>query len=346
MMSPSPSPSQGLPRAFTLVEMLVVVGIILVVVTLSLPSMLSARRASQVGVGAAQMKSLNDMLINRAMERKGKMLTLGDSQAGADSTLTQTFGYGSATRFTGEGFAAYWVSYLIARDPSGGIKQEMAQSPADGEVLHSAAAASGGGDILVPGSFYYSPTMFNSWHEYDFNAKSTTGCCPSSYGAIYRGDCCDPMHNCSPMPCGVGLVLLEEITFPDAKVVLFERSDFMLTSRSQTDGSSGKAKSRPLPPSWNNPKARPHVSLADGSVATVSISVLTQDAAESAKNDPELDAVPVDLFAAPDSYPAVGLNGNCVLDLTTDRTDGLYPYFFAGTRYGARGRDLTPDARK
>ncbi len=329
-------------RGFTLVEMLVVLGIILLVVSISLPAIMSARKSSQVGVGAAQMKSLNDMLINRAMERKGRFLTV-ESDAQTAANAAYFFGFDHWSRFTGEGFAAYWYSYLLATDPGGGLKVETAMSPADGEVLGTRAAGGDHGQKLFPASYYYSPTMFSSWHEYDFTTTSNK-CCPSEYGAMYRGDCCDPMHNCAKVPCGIGVASLEEITFPDSKVILFDRADFMTPTRSQSDG--GKGKDRPLPPAWNNPKAKPHVALADGSVSTVSVTGLTQKAAESMKNDPQLEMVPVDLFAVPDSMPIVPFHGTAVLDLNTTSTDGLYPYFFAGTRYGSRGRDLTPDSRK
>ena len=338
-----PTTERASRGGFTLVEMLVVVGIILLVVTLSLPSIISARRSSQVAVGTAQMKSLNDMLTSMALDHKGRMLTPVDHIGGADSNLTQGFGYLKESRFTGEGFAVYWVSYLLAGDPTGGIKPEMGVSPADGELQHALDGVKAG-NYLIPGSFYYSPTMFSSWHEYDFTGKDG-GCCPSQYGPMYRGDCCDPKNNCAKVACGVGAAFLQEITFPDSKVVLYERADFMQTSRAQTGG-NGKPQNRSLSPAWNNPKARPHVALADGSVAIANMSVLTQAASASMNENTTLDMVPVDLFAAPDTFPAVQPNGCAAMDIDPTSADGLLPYFFAGTRYGAHGRDLVPDARK
>ncbi|MCC6426820.1 MAG: hypothetical protein IT435_08355 [Phycisphaerales bacterium] len=219
----------------------------------------------------------------------------------------------------------------------------MGVSPADGEIVGLKANCPPGGDFLMPASFYYSAAMFNSWSEYDFTATSNP-CCPSPYGPMYRGDCCDPLKNCEPVACGVGSAQMEQITFPDSKVVLAERADFMKPSRSQSLG-NGKTKDRPLPPAWNNPRSKPHTAMADGSVATANMTILTLAAADSIKNDAGLAMVPVDLFAAPDRLHSVGHDGYAVIDLTGE-TDDLYPYFFAGTRYGVRGRDLNNEARK
>ncbi|MCG3124286.1 MAG: hypothetical protein GIKADHBN_02743 [Phycisphaerales bacterium] len=330
-------------RGFTLVEMLVVVGIILTVVTLLLPAVVTARRSSQVAVGAAQLKSLNDLLMNRAMDRKGKLLNISDiTESGSSETSQLQFGYYRKSRFAGEGFAAYWCSTLAEAEHGTGLKADMAFSPADGEFRAAYARLDGRGGLFYPSSFFYSPTMFCDWKEYDFTHRDG-GCCPSEYGPMYRGDCCDP-RTCEKVPCGTGMAMMEQITFPDAKVVLFERADFMQTSRSQIN-SGGKAISRPLSPAWNNPRARPHVATADGAVSTIDIMALTQAAAQSAKDDPQIGVVPVDLFEAPDSFPVVeGPASSFALDLPDG--DGLFPYFFAGTRYGVRGRDLTPESRK
>jgi hypothetical protein len=59
------------------------------------------------------------------------------------------------------------------------------------------------------------------------------------------------------------------------------------------------------------------------------------------QNDPALALLPVDLLRVPDGLPPfkIGTSG-VAIDQGAGPADGLYPMFFAATRYGLKGRDL------
>jgi hypothetical protein len=126
---------------------------------------------------------------------------------------------------------------------------------------------------------------------------------------------------------------VDSVVSPSAKVLLFERADF--TQRKRITIQNEDAIVRPFPPAWNNPRAFVHVGTVDGSVSKADIGDLTRRAAEALQDDPALTFLPVDLLAVPDQLQRGVINTH-----SGANTDGLYPMFFAATRYGLRGRDL------
>jgi prepilin-type N-terminal cleavage/methylation domain-containing protein len=314
-------------RGFTLVEMLVVVGIILLVVGLLLPGLISSRKSAQVAVGAANLRSLSGMLISYGNEAKGQWYNpMATSGKGVK-------GYGRTPPFASEGFQAYWYSFM--RDWSGkpGFAEEFL-SPADGEhigLVRNAGDTAHSELLIFPGSFYYSPTFFKKRDVF------VTDECKIPYRCF-----ADPIP---PVTIGSWYINgVQDVSFPSSKVMLYVRADFTKPTRPGIPTPGKPGKSQAIPPSFNNPRANPHVAAVDGSVSTVLINDLTVAAAEGLEKD-DWSYVPVDLLNVPDSMPRLTLTSeksyaHGPIDLLSPFVDGQYAYFFGGTRDGLRGRDL------
>lgn len=315
-------------RGFSLIELLVVIGIIALLMGLLLPGLASARRTAAQTAGIANLRSMTGVQFVWIGDRRGEFYNPFVRQ----SVLTNHgFGYYENNRYNTDGFAAYWYSFMNRADEAGTLPLEAFASPADGDVIRMHRTKSGSDERLLPGSFYYSPTMWRDPRLYDLTRRPST--CPS-YGPEYRDDCCGG-DEC-PLACALPAInTIDGVAHPSSKVLLFERADFSQKKRVTISGEQSIP--RPLPPAWNNPRAFVHVATADGSVSKADISDLTRRAAEALRDDPALALLPVDLLAVPDHMPM----GASPLDLRGQHSrDGLHPMFFAATRYGLRGRDL------
>jgi hypothetical protein len=138
---------------------------------------------------------------------------------------------------------------------------------------------------------------------------------------------------------------IDDVLFPQSKVVIWERSDFTRESRTMSDWSGwvgtglGTVKKRPT---WNNPGATVYVATADGSVSPVQMgNALYGRISNDNDNDAEREAFrPTDLW----NIPTFGLNfygmGQDGLENGSPEDPGLYPAFFWATKNGVRGRDI------
>lgn len=334
-------------HAFTLVELLVVIGIIAILAGIMLPSLGTARRTATRTVGMANLRSMGQLHFVHVGERRGDFYNplfdwakksaehpYGAPLDGRGDSATSKFAsftYAVDDRFITEGFAAYWYAFMGEVDRGSGLGEEAGVSPADSEAMSALRNMPASRDGLNPGSFYYSPVFWKRQELYQCTQCSQCAICPNPYGVEYRPNfCCNK-------PEVLAMNNISDVSLPSSKVMLWERADFSQNKRVLMDGSSNSAQNRA--PAWNNPRARPYVQTVDGSVTQADMAELTQAAAKRSDKD-RLEFLPIDLFRAPDAMPLVSTSSNAVIDLPL-AGDGLYPYFFAATRYGLKGRDLT-----
>ncbi len=318
--------------AFTLIELMVVVAIIGLLVAIALPALSGARKSAALAVSQANLRSMHNVLASWSANNKSEFYNPFSDQRKENNL---GFNYWEHNRYRTEGLAAYWFSYINGASEANTLGVETFLSPADGDAVrqYKDRGPVQDGEVFA-GSYYYSPTMWKDPAMYDFQRRPQS--CPG-YGPEYRMDCCvGPDH---PLKCAApSHNSLDATAFPSAKVIVFERADFGQKSRVQISGT--QSVTRPVCPAWNNPRAKPSVATMDGSVTKADIGDLTRRAADALRNDPMLNFLPVDLLSAPDSLPRVHLpSGSAVID-GPFQGDGLYPMFFAATRYGIKGRDL------
>jgi prepilin-type N-terminal cleavage/methylation domain-containing protein/prepilin-type processing-associated H-X9-DG protein len=116
---------------FTLVELLVVIGIIALLISMLLPALNKAREAGQAAQCLSNLKQINMAFIMFANENKGNLPQIGSSGTGSatidingapQNVLIRWFGglYGSPQKFYAEGsmLAPYWGTASVGGCPS------------------------------------------------------------------------------------------------------------------------------------------------------------------------------------------------------------------------------------
>ena len=166
-------------RAFTLIELLVVITIIATLMAILLPALSGSRRTARATVGAANMRSLGQMMIIYTNDSRDEFLTpfadrsaAGSGAGGAgwadavsigDPTLYWRFTAGD-DRWHTDFFCYYWYSFLA--DYHGGTRfREEQISPGDGPLVllkNSNTPLIHDNTALWPGSILYSPTFWSA----------------------------------------------------------------------------------------------------------------------------------------------------------------------------------------
>lgn len=303
-------------RGFTLVELLVVVGIIGLLIGILMPALMKGRRAAEDAAGTANLRSLSQVMgMYTGSNGDGFLNPFGGGQAFsfahsvAGDSAEWDFTVPLAPQMTTEAFSYYWYSYLSDLDQLPRYREEQF-APADAwmKVLTKKMKKKVEGRsrfALWPSSFLYSPTFYSSTSRYPGGDRL----------AATQGN--------------IGTQFLQGVTYPSSKVMLFERADFGQTSRPTTDGQTSVPSGRP--PAFNNIRAKTAVSTVDGGVREIDMSEVYAGNGGGAAG----------MIAAPDKPGLMIAEGHDELGHGAEPgSDALLPAFFWATQYGIEGRDL------
>lgn len=302
-------------RGFTLVELLVVVGIIGVVISIVLPTVLRSQRHAQAAAGTASMRSMAQVLSMYTQNNGDAFLNpfgggadFTDAVSLRDPERVWDFNASPCEICHTEAFAYYWYSYLGELDGAPMYREEQF-SPADGwmkdlQKTMGKRAETREGRMLWPSSFLYSPTFF------------------SDSGRYPGGD------RLFATASNIRTQYAQSVAYPSSKVILFERMDFDQRDRlTLVDGNSRK---QGRPPAWNNIRSKTAAATVDGSVRDV-------DMAEVYAANLGAGGLAVGADKPGLMRPEGGLD---LPHGAGTGSDGEYPAYFWATRDGIEGRDL------
>lgn len=307
-------------KAFTLVELLVVIGVIGILISILLPVILRSKRHAEAAAGTANLRSLSQIMGMYTTDNGEAFL---NPYGGASDYrhVRSVFNPEIEWSFNAhplcpecstEGFSLYWYSYLADVEDQPRFRDEQF-SPADA-WMRDLRKAMGKRDetrqglMLWPSSFVYPPVFYSDSGRFPggLHTEATSG--------------------------NVRTQFSQSVAYPSKKVLLFERADFDQRDRitvSDTGGSTRVGR----PPAWNNIRSHTAVATVDGGVQEVDMSELygSSDQAliplgqASGSDRPGL-VRPVGM----DEIPSGAGGGG----------DGGYPAFFLLTVNGIEGRDL------
>jgi prepilin-type N-terminal cleavage/methylation domain-containing protein len=354
-------PIRRIARAFTLIEMLVVIAIIAVLVAILLPALAKARAAGQSAVSLSNLRQCGLLQFSYAADNKDSFVNpFGPNNYGvpwydiiAPRSANGTPGGGAWVWDYGNGdwttelFAAHWVSLITQYITSNNLYSDMLIAPNDAAAKRRFAAllprvngtrAGGTQDSSRDGfmfdtSYWCSPTLWFSATRYRdaqwVPASQFTG------STLWNRN------------------RIEHVTMPQAKVMVFERMDFSRKDRRARAGGR-----EPYAPTFNNPEATTRFVTVDGSVSSVKMSTLHALTDPAAARPEDVDTytpsgewrIPDSLLGDPDrpftsSLYSYGLgrdgleNGDGQI-LHVQGGFNAYPAFFWATRNGIRGRDI------
>lgn len=302
-------------RAFTLVELLVVVGIVALLMGILLPALMKGRRAAEDAAGTANLRSLSQMMaLYTESNQSGFLNPYGGGPAfhyahslKDDDRDWNFLMIPPMQHMTTEGFAFYWYSYLADADGEPRWREEQF-APADAwmktlQKKFKKTIESRTNQALWPSSFLYSPTFYSS-------------------SSRYTGD-----TRLDPDAGNVGTQFLQGVTYPSYKALLFERSDFGQTERPVLDPGTMRGR----PPAFNNIRSKTAVATVDGSVREVDMSDVYASNTIRASG----------MLSVPDRPGLVTPIQNTDLHHGAEGgADSEYPAYFWATRDGIEGRDI------
>lgn len=293
------------PRAFTLIEMLVVIGIIALVIALLVPAISSSRRAAKAAIGVANLRSLGQAMMTYTHDHQeyylnpfraewpstfpGGPLAWNAAHAQNDTELRWTFAPRCPPKSYTDSFSSLWASVFADYRGVARVAEDQF-SPADAKLLDSFQDVRDlpdtiSGARLFPSSFKYSPTFWTKPERYVSGTRR-----PDMAPEWFRNN------------------QVSSVLYPSAKVMLWERAGFRAVGQ-QPDASSLRADV--------------YVATADGSVSGVFMRDVA-GATEGFNSDGNVSLLP----------PTTGIITNC-----NPPPPPAVEYFF-GTANGIKGKDL------
>jgi prepilin-type N-terminal cleavage/methylation domain-containing protein len=349
----SASVASSIRRGFTLIELLVVIAIIALLIGILLPALGEARRAAQVTVSLANLRSMGQLQLLYVQESKDQFMnpfvnptaepvpTLGGVTGWSGIIIpNQPTGAVRVWNFAPGNslmFSAHWASIILqwaATNGTSDLQSASQFSPADAVVIQRSRdfwreLQSGqlpGNDITTgiwDGSYWLSPTLWVAPTVYEGTLVSPVAANVSvSNPAHWRRN------------------RIDNVPLPAAKVMAWERFDYTKkTRRSQAAG--GRVN---FPPMWNNLEATSRFVTVDGSVDQIQMSRLFARTQPGGSPDfslsDKVSLTPVGTWTGANVSDAV--LGNFAMEkdgLVNTSPDAGWAFFWA-TRGGIRGRDL------
>ncbi len=326
--------------AFTIIELLVVIGVIALLVGLLLPELSASRARAQRVASAANVKQCGMLQLTYALDSKDAYVNPFDAknpqlwgipwyQFVPQSVLDRQFNgistYDFAdTQYTTELFSAYWLSVATRYFDGSSTLSSILYAPQDTSArnrsLNSATAFNQSGERIWDGSYWASPTLWLDKRVFAPQNRVSVAPADVRYWRRNRTD---------------------DTLYPDAKVLVFERFDFSKSKRPARAGGTER-----FFPTFNNPVAKVYVAMGDGSCAEVAMSKIHAVGGTAASSTNRAVYAPAGDFDVPDMSMSAFVLHKDALENGDGTALGVqsgffqFPGFFWATHAGVQGRDI------
>ncbi len=307
-------------RAFTLIELLVVIAIIALLISILLPALGEARRASQNGASLANLRSNAQINANYQLDHKDEFVNpFTPAKAPRCSPAIRAWVYvpnqeclgGSAYGWIYDGapysysqsesYGYHWLAHTLYMQDLSRVKSIIA--PGDKALqawFRENTAAQGDLLWIFPSSYWYPPVFWQDAAKFATPTR-VNGTTTNAY--LFKRN-----HG-------------SDTSYPGNKVLVFEGKDY----------------THPKQPMWNDPRARTRVALVDGSGRSLKMSEVIADTDAAAQPGPGKLATPSGTWHPWMDQEMNALDYGPLRGFSWKYGDAAY---FWATRHGINGRDF------